>query len=166
MSYKILQALTALYVKLGGTAADVANITTIPAMIKAIAGLDIGGGGGSSLPTVTADDNGKVLAVVEGAWDKANAISDNDFIVTYTDSGNDTYTSDKTFADIYSAYQAGQNVTAKMEIAGSTFDIFTLTSISNNGCVFSSVSIQSTKISVYQFIHDSNGTITFEAAEA
>lgn len=46
MGYKIIQALTALYVKLGGTAADVANITTVPEMIKAIAGLDIGGGGG------------------------------------------------------------------------------------------------------------------------
>lgn len=29
------------------------------------------GGGGSSLPTVTSDDNGDVLTVVEGAWDKA-----------------------------------------------------------------------------------------------
>lgn len=32
-----------------------------------------GGGGGSSLPEVTSDDNGKVLTVVNGAWDKANA---------------------------------------------------------------------------------------------
>lgn len=32
-----------------------------------------GGGSGSSLPTVTADDNGKVLGVVDGAWDKMDA---------------------------------------------------------------------------------------------
>lgn len=31
------------------------------------------GGGGSALPAVTAADNGKVLTVVEGAWDKADA---------------------------------------------------------------------------------------------
>lgn len=30
-----------------------------------------GGGGGSSLPAVTSDDNGDVLAVVDGAWAKA-----------------------------------------------------------------------------------------------
>lgn len=34
-----------------------------------------GGGGGSDLPHVTAADNGKVLGVVEGSWNKMNAPS-------------------------------------------------------------------------------------------
>lgn len=32
----------------------------------------LSGGGGSDLPAVTTDDNGKVMTVVEGAWDKAD----------------------------------------------------------------------------------------------
>lgn len=65
-----IEALQKLYVALGGEAADVANLNITPEMISAIADI-VGGGGGSSLPAVTADDNGKVLAVVEGDWDKA-----------------------------------------------------------------------------------------------
>lgn len=33
---------------------------------------NLSGGGGSDLPAVTTDDNGKVMTVVEGAWDKAD----------------------------------------------------------------------------------------------
>lgn len=67
---------------------------------------DNGGGGGSSLPAVTASDNGSVLAVVDGAWDKAtpsNALlvhaSDADFLATTT--------LDKTFAEIADAIDSG-----------------------------------------------------------
>lgn len=63
-----VKALQDYYVEKGGQLADVADITTIPDMIDAITAL---GGGGSSLPAVTSDDNGKLLTVVEGAWDKA-----------------------------------------------------------------------------------------------
>ena len=62
-----VQALKKLYVTLGGNAADVADITLIPDMINAIAALDITGGT-SELPEVTADDNGKILKVVDGEW--------------------------------------------------------------------------------------------------
>lgn len=61
-----IQALTNLYVALGGDAADVAGIVIIPDMINAIAALIETGGG--RLPAVDLDDNGKVLKVVEGAW--------------------------------------------------------------------------------------------------
>lgn len=111
---KIIEALKALYVKLGGTASTVADVTQTPDMINAIAGLDIGGGG-SSLPAVTSDDNGSVLTVVEGEWDKAEAPSgNNDFVVTYIeDSG--TVTADKTFAEITAAYNAGKKIYAKYQ---------------------------------------------------
>ncbi len=62
-----VEALKGLYAALGGTAADVADITLIPDMINAIAE-HIGTGGARELPSVTADDNGKVLTVADGAW--------------------------------------------------------------------------------------------------
>ena len=72
MSYQnnTIEALKKLYVAMGGDADDVENLNITPEMISAIADI-YQGGGGSSLPAVTADDNGKVLAVVEGDWDKA-----------------------------------------------------------------------------------------------
>ena len=91
-------ALRNLYVAMGGTAADVANLSLIPDLINAIAelissgataelpsvrALDAGrvltvsntgkwvaAGIPSQLPTVTDDDEGKVLKVVGGAWNK------------------------------------------------------------------------------------------------
>ena len=62
-----VEALKELYIALGGSAANVADITLIPDMIKAIAA-HISGGGAAELPTVTTADNGKVLTVVEGEW--------------------------------------------------------------------------------------------------
>lgn len=63
-------ALQNLYVALGGTASDVAEINIIPDMINAIATL-ISGGATAELPKVTSSDNGKVLTVVSGKWAKA-----------------------------------------------------------------------------------------------
>ncbi len=62
-----VEALKGLYAALGGTAADVADITLIPDMIDAIAE-HIGTGGAAELPAVTAADNGKVLTVAKGIW--------------------------------------------------------------------------------------------------
>ena len=65
-----IEALKALYVALGGEAADVADMVLIPELISAISTV---AGGGSDLPAVTSDDNGKLLTVVEGGWNKADA---------------------------------------------------------------------------------------------
>lgn len=62
-----VDALKELYIALGGNATNVADITLIPDMIKAIAAF-ISDGGAAELPTVTSSNNGEVLTVVEGAW--------------------------------------------------------------------------------------------------
>ena len=72
------------------------------AMIKGL------GGSGSSLPSVTSSDNGKVLTVADGAW----AAQAKKFIVTLTPS-DATFTSgqmDKTVGEIKQAVDAGMEV--------------------------------------------------------
>ena len=66
-----VDALKALYVALGGSSADVADITLIPDMINAIATL-VQSGGTAELPSVKSTDNGKFLTVVSGKWAAAN----------------------------------------------------------------------------------------------
>jgi len=61
-----VEALQALYVAFGGNIEDVANITTIPEMINAL--VTVVPSISSGLPTVTSEDNGKVLTVVDGEW--------------------------------------------------------------------------------------------------
>lgn len=79
---------------------------------KSLAG---GGGSGSSLPSVTAEDNGKVLAVVNGTWNKAKMTEV--FCVTFTDDGDPEqdgyYTviplkADKTYSETLQAYRDGK----------------------------------------------------------
>lgn len=63
----IIKALQNLYVALGGDADDVEDISLTPDMINAIATVSATALG-AVLPAVTADDNGKVLKVVNGKW--------------------------------------------------------------------------------------------------
>ena len=77
------------------------------AMIKGL------GGGGSSLPSVSAADNGKVLAVENGAW--AASEQGKKFIVTLTPTSPDySGTMDKTAKEITDAYNAGQDIWFKI----------------------------------------------------
>lgn len=62
-----VEALKLLYVKLGGTLSDIADLDTDAEIIDAIEDLNF-----KELPSVTADDNGDVLTVVSGAWAKAS----------------------------------------------------------------------------------------------
>lgn len=69
-----VEALKSLYVALGGQLTDtydsiaggiaVSDYVLIPDAIKAISQIVIG----AELPAVTAEDNGKVLKVVDGKW--------------------------------------------------------------------------------------------------
>lgn len=61
-----VEALKALYVALGGAAADVENLTLNAEVIAAIANLVAASGG--VLPEVTDADDGKTLTVVDGKW--------------------------------------------------------------------------------------------------
>lgn len=138
-----ITALQALYLKLGGSLTDtydsiangeeVGNYTTIPDMIEACAQKAGSGGGGSSLPAVTADDNSKLLTVVNGAWDKADPV-DSDFVVEFTidmSQGEPAVTADHTAAEIYTAFQQGKNIkgVAEMdaELGGKTTIVFYIT---------------------------------------
>ena len=63
----IITALTALYEAFGGDPDDVAGINTIAEMITEIA--DVAEKAvAPELPEVDAEDNGKVLKVIEGEW--------------------------------------------------------------------------------------------------
>ena len=67
-----VDALKNLYVALGGTASDVADITLIPDMINAIATV-AATATAAELPKVTSSNNGQVLTVDGGKW-KAKAL--------------------------------------------------------------------------------------------
>ena len=62
-----VDALKALYVALGGSAEDVADVNLIPDMINKIATV-AATATAPELPKVTASDNGKVLKVADGKW--------------------------------------------------------------------------------------------------
>lgn len=62
-----VEALKGLYVALGGDADDVADITLISDMITEIAKV-VATAVAKELPEVDAEDNGKVLKVIEGKW--------------------------------------------------------------------------------------------------
>ena len=69
-----IDALKALYVALGGSSATVANMVIIPDLINAIAtqaASVVAAANATELPKVTSSDNGKVLTVVSGKWQKA-----------------------------------------------------------------------------------------------
>ncbi len=68
----IVEALKDLYVAMGGESSDVSGLSLNPDVIEQIAEL-VESGETKELPAVTAEDNDKVLAVVNGAWDKAES---------------------------------------------------------------------------------------------
>lgn len=63
---KITDALKVLYAALGGNPEDVKEMTLNPEIIIAMA--DVVKSIGGSLPSVTLEDNGKVLCVINGTW--------------------------------------------------------------------------------------------------
>ena len=106
------RALKALYYSLGGNANNVRDTDDVNAIIDAIGALNIGAqisGGGSELPTVTSDDNGDVLTVVEGAWGKAAPSGGGSGVMVVTISTNDENVgvANKTAGEIWAAMSEG-----------------------------------------------------------
>ena len=66
-------ALRALYAALGGESADAAVLETEAELIYAVAEAVDELLAGGTLPEVSADDNGKLLKVVDGKWAAASA---------------------------------------------------------------------------------------------
>lgn len=62
-----VEALKALYVVMGGAAEDVENLNLNSEVIAALANV-AGTIAAGILPEVTAEDDGKVLTVVDGKW--------------------------------------------------------------------------------------------------
>ena len=63
----------------------------------------------NELPTVTSTDNGKVLTVVSGKWKKAEPSGGGAFAITAT-TEDDVTTLNKTWTEIKTAFDSGQNV--------------------------------------------------------
>ena len=66
-------ALRAIYAALGGDSADAAVLETEAELIYAVAEAVDELLAGGTLPEVSADDNGKLLKVVDGEWAAASA---------------------------------------------------------------------------------------------
>ena len=182
-----IEALRALYVKMGGNAADVADLELTPELIEAITTIYSGGGGGSELPEVTDADNGMGLIVKEGAWDKGTlpqglpavtgadngksprvvngawAVDADKFVATYTPDGQGGGTCDKTFAQIKAAYDAGKQVVAKMTMGEYGTNEAQILRCNSDETVFSVVAADfssgATVIVCAIVDHGSNGTI-------
>lgn len=142
-----VQALQALYVKLGGSLTDtydniadgatVADYATIPDMVDAIAQISKAE---NLINSVSNDDNGKVLTVVDGAAEFAEP-GTNTFIATYTTDGMDEHahiSCDKTASEIYAAYESGKTITAQLTgVTGApvVMHLFTIASFSGQNSI-------------------------------
>lgn len=117
-----VQALQLVYAKMGGSLTDayptiasgemVGNYTTIPDVVEAIAQISKAE---NLINSVSSDDNGKVLTVVDGAAEFAEP-GTNTFIVTYTADEHADIRCDKTAAEIYAAYESGKTITATAQL--------------------------------------------------
>ena len=65
---------------------------------------------GAKLPEVTEDDNGSVLTVVEGAWDKAEPSGGSDVFMVELEESGVVVTFKKTWKEIHDAFISGATI--------------------------------------------------------
>ena len=116
MSRTITDALQKVFLKLGGNVQDIQDNKTVTDYVD-----DLGEVLESlaELPGVTSSDNGKILKVVDGKWNKADASGGGIefFDVNYTKAtyGEDVHGSiDKTFYELVAAFKANKIIRLKI----------------------------------------------------
>ena len=103
-----VSALKALYDALGGT--DIPADATNADMINAIASI-VAAAIAKELPAVTSEDNGDVLTVVDGAWDKATPSGGGALVEEFTWGGSgydEGYYSTDDASAIWAAIEPGR----------------------------------------------------------
>lgn len=118
-----VQALKDLYVKLGGTLADVAEINTVAEMIETVKTV-AGGGGGlpEDFPSEGIANANKFIGFdSEGDYTAKDGGSEK-YVVTLTED-NGTWTADKSISAINTAIANGANVVAHFEADGTTVEL-------------------------------------------
>lgn len=140
-------------------------ISTTTYVFDEVNGWAVAGSQGKELPDVTAEDNGDVLTVVDGAWGKAEPSGGGGgvLVATYTyDESTGTWSCDKTLSQILDAIASGVNVMAKL---GDTLFAAKHYSVAPDDAPYSSVlfynseftydSTTSVSVGFYQIYHGS-----------
>lgn len=103
-----------------------------------------GGGSSEILPEVTTEDNGQVLTVVDGEWNKSEISSA--LVVHFDwDEATEQYTTDKNFLEIQEALSHGQQVIGESIISGAEGNYYFLSYLNEGSASFYNVSFYDTE---------------------
>lgn len=169
MSIGINDALSKLYLKLGGNPQDIRENKSITDYID-----DLGDVLQSlaELPGVSSSDNGKVLKVINGTWAKGDVPNRNEALVINISFDDDTeeYASDKTIGEIYQAFFENKILYAKYDntyymlataVSSSTHIIFTFTSFPIPETVSSRLKLKGSTIRIERDPLENKTVVTF-----
>lgn len=139
-----VEELKKMYENMGGDPEAVADKTLITEMLDAMSELEL-----SELPDVTADDNGDVLTVVDGAWAKAAAGSNvAKFSINMVSGAGGTTVTLKsgTLQDVENAVTAGKTVILEYSPAANSAVLYYYTQLAGNVRQFTNMAAGATAI--------------------